>query len=435
MSLCQENCDLIEYNHENEKVKCSCDIKLSIPENYDIKFNKKDFLKSFTDVKNIFNFDVIKCYKTVFKIKRLMNNYGFFIVGAIIIIYFINLFIFSACSYDKIKKEIHNIIFALKINSNPIKKNKIIKIENKNIKKKRQKHIKNDFKNFEGKTTKHFNLFNKTKVTNGNYIENITKNIYDSSYNRIKPIKNNIAIRKTINIYQILEKKDFELNSLNYFEALKFDHRSYCNYYISLIKYNHPILFSFVPFDDYNSMTIKIILFFFSFCLDFTINALFFTDETMHKLYIDKGNFDLLYQIPQIIYSTLISKFIDTFIRSLALSQDNIVELKQVKNKKHLMIKQNKLLSKLKTKFTLFFISTFIILICCLYYITCFCGIYINTQIHLIKDSIMSLIISLLIPFVLCLIPGIFRIPSLRVVKANRVTLYKITQFIENWIC
>jgi len=115
------------------------------------------------------------------------------------------------------------------------------------------------------------------------------------------------------------------------------------------------MLFSFVPFDDYNSMTIKIILFFFSFCLDFTINALFFTDETMHKLYIDKGNFDLLYQIPQIIYSTLISKFIDTFIRSLALSQDNIVELKQVKNKKHLMIKQNKLLSKLKTKFTLFF--------------------------------------------------------------------------------
>ena len=67
-------------------------------------------------------------------------------------------------------------------------------------------------------------------------------------------------------------------------------------------------------------MAIKMILFFFSFCLDFTINSLFFTDETMHKIYKDKGNFDLLYQIPQIIYSTLISKFIDTFIRRLALS-------------------------------------------------------------------------------------------------------------------
>ena len=102
-------------------------------------------------------------------------------------------------------------------------------------------------------------------------------------------MKNNIAIRKTINIYQILEKKDFELNSLNYLEALKLDHRGYCEYYISLIKYNHPILFSFIPFDDHNSMAIKMILFFFSFCLDFTINALFFTDETMNKIYKDKG--------------------------------------------------------------------------------------------------------------------------------------------------
>ena len=43
MSLCEENCDLIGYNKSTEKAKCSCDIKLNIPENYDIKFNKKDF--------------------------------------------------------------------------------------------------------------------------------------------------------------------------------------------------------------------------------------------------------------------------------------------------------------------------------------------------------------------------------------------------------
>ena len=56
----------------------------------------------------------------------------------------------------------------------------------------------------------------------------------------------------------------------------------------------------------------------------------------MHKIYKDKGKFDLLYQIPQILYSTLISRFIDIFIRALALSQDNIVELKQIKKKKNL---------------------------------------------------------------------------------------------------
>ena len=233
----------------------------------------------------------------------------------------------------------------------------------------------------------------------------------------------------------ILHKKDFELNSLSYIEALKLDHRNYCQYYISLIKYNHPIIFSFIPFDDYNSYIIKFFLFFFSFCTDFTINALFFTDDTMHKIYKDKGKFDLLYQIPQIIYSTLITRIIDTFIRTFALSQDNIIELKKIKVKKDFIEIQNKLFRTLKTKFFLFFISSFIFLIFFWYYISCFCGIYINTQIHLIKDSLLSLILSLLIPFILYLLPGILRIPALKVMKPNRIILYKVSQFIENWFC
>ena len=147
MSLCKENCDLIEYNHEKEKVKCSC---------------------------------------------------NFFIVGTMIILYFLNLLIFSICSYDKIKKEIHNIIFALKINSNPIKKNKIIKIEKKN--KKDKNYIKNDDKNYEGNINKYLNIRNKIKSKKGNYNNNITQNISDGSYNKINPTNKHIVIRNILNI-------------------------------------------------------------------------------------------------------------------------------------------------------------------------------------------------------------------------------------------
>ena len=72
-------------------------------------------------------------------------------------------------------------------------------------------------------------------------------------------------------------------------------------------------------------------LFFISLCLDFVVNALFFIDDTMHKIYEDKGKFDFLYQIPQIIYSSIISRFVDSFIRKFALTQNNIVEFKQEK--------------------------------------------------------------------------------------------------------
>ena len=428
MSLCEENCELIEYNTEKEKAKCSCGIKLDIIEKNDIKFNKEDFFKSFIDIKNMFNLNIIKCYKEVFKYKNLINNYGFFIAGSLIILYFISSFIFSVCSFNKIKRVIFNIIFSSKLNGNPVKKSK---------KKKKKKVIKKDIKDMEEKTIKQLNLLIKVKDKREKNKEIVTQNIENNSINRMHSSRKYIIFDNDIDYNKIFVKKDFELNSLNYLEAIKLDHRNYCEYYISLIKYNHPILFSFAPYDDYNSKIIKIFLFFFSFCLDFTINALFFTDETMHKIYQDKGKFDFLYQIPQIIYSTLISKFIDTFIRFFALSQDDIIEFKRVKvrDKKNMEKRHKKLLRNLIIKFILFFLFAFVIILCSGYYLSCFCGIYMNTQIHLIKDSMISLIISLLIPFIFYLVPGIFRISALRNDKPNRIMLYKVSQFIENWFC
>ena len=179
-----------------------------------------------------------------------------------------------------------------------------------------------------------------------------------------------------------MELKDFEINSLDYEEAIILDNRNCYKYYISLLKYNHPFTFSFAPFTDYNSIVIKKFLFFFSFSLDFTINTLFFNDDTMHKIYEDKGKFNFLYQIPQIIYSTIISRIIDSIIKTLALSQNIIVDLKKQKGKKDLDMKYKKLIKKLKIKFTLFFIIAFIFLGFFWYYISCFCGIYVNTQTH-----------------------------------------------------
>ena len=150
----------------------------------------------------------------------------------------------------------------------------------------------------------------------------------------------------------------------------------------------------------------------------------------MHKIHEDKGQFDFLFQIPQILYSSLISRFINALIRKLALSQDAIVGLKQERRISRTTKKT--LLRILKFKFILYFILSYVIIIFILYYITCFCGIYVNTQIHLIKGSLVSLATSLLIPFVLYLIPGIFRIAALRAEKPNRKMMYKFSCVLEN---
>ena len=75
------------------------------------------------------------------------------------------------------------------------------------------------------------------------------------------------------------------------------------------------ILFTFWPNNDYNIYTIKVSLFLLSFGLYFTINGFFFTDDTMHKLYINQGQYNILLQLPQILFSTVISALINVLLK------------------------------------------------------------------------------------------------------------------------
>ena len=55
---------------------------------------------------------------------------------------------------------------------------------------------------------------------------------------------------------------------------------------------------------------------------------------------------------------------------------------------------------------------------------------YRNTQIILIKDTLVSFGLSMLYPFGLNLIPGMMRIPALRAQKKDRKCLYKVSTFV-----
>ena len=79
MTLCEENCKLIDYNYTTEKAKCSCNIKTSFSIKDVMNFDKNKLYKSFIDIENIANINLVKCFKTVYKGKSLINNYGFFI--------------------------------------------------------------------------------------------------------------------------------------------------------------------------------------------------------------------------------------------------------------------------------------------------------------------------------------------------------------------
>ena len=58
-------------------------------------------------------------------------------------------------------------------------------------------------------------------------------------------------------------------------------------------------------------------------------------------------------------------------------------------------------------------------------------AIYRNTQLHLLKDTLMSFVLSLIYPFALYLLPGIFRIPALSDEKKNKKCLYDFSKLLQ----
>ena len=269
-------------------------------------------------------------------------------------------------------------------------------------------------------------------MTEGNKTE-----VNDNSKNKINLSfqgENKEENNDDIDINDYLDFNDLELNSLSYEEAIKVDKRTFLQYYFSLVKNDNLLLFSFYPNNDYNPRLIKMFLYFFFFSLELTINALFFTDDTMHQIYEDKGSFNLIYQLPQIIYSTLLTNLISSLINYFSLTEESIEKIKEDKKKdpENIDGKIKKLRRQLKIKFILFFIFTFIVLLFFCFYITCFCGVYKNTQIHLIKDTVSSFLISQIYTFIICFLPTIFRRIALKADSEDKVYLYKISQWLEN---
>ena len=223
---------------------------------------------------------------------------------------------------------------------------------------------------------------------------------------------------------------DYVYNSLTYREALKVDKRNYFQYYLSLLRKRHTLIFTFFTKNDYNSRFLKISIFFFSFDLNFTINAFFFNDANIHKIYQDQGNFNFIYQIPKILYSLIITIIINTIITTLSLSEKNIISIKKMKDKDK-SEKISKVKKILVIKFTILFIILYSLCFYFWYYLSSFCAVFKNTQVHLTKDTIIGFILSFIYPFFICLIPGVFRILSLKKDKKKRECMYKMSKIMQ----
>ena len=237
---------------------------------------------------------------------------------------------------------------------------------------------------------------------------------------------------KNPQINQMKPDTDYEYNYMSYEDALKFDKRSSCDYYCSLIRSKQLFIFTFCSFNDYNSGIVKKFMFFLSFALHYTVNALFFTESNIHQIYEDVGKYNMGYQSPYIISSAVISTLVlRLMLQFLILTDKDILEVKLQQTKFLAVNMKQQKLKYMKIKFAIFFILNFILLGLFWYYLTCFNAVYKNTQVYLIENTFISFGFSLVYPFIINILPTLLRMNSIHSSNKDKIYLYNFSKIVQ----
>ena len=187
---------------------------------------------------------------------------------------------------------------------------------------------------------KSYNSFKDNKINNSN----ITFDKDKDKKKLIKELKEKNNLDYYIyNIIKNIERKkrkeflsEYEISNLSYKDALKIEDRDNSIYYFALLKMKNKIISTFLNNDDYNIKSIKISSFILQFVLSLTVNALFYNDEVIHEINQQEEDNSLISKYSRIIYSAIISGFINYIIEFFAFSQKKIIELNLITK-----IKQN----------------------------------------------------------------------------------------------
>ena len=357
-SQCQNNCQFSSYLPNSLYINCTCSVAEDEEKNEE-KFSGKKLYESFYDILKYSNFKILKCYKLIFNKNIFKNNMGNIIILIIFLIYFVCFIFYIIRGITPFKNKLkdiplkaknkndnkdniftHNINFENKNNKDNIYKNKILShplkrkiyknlYSNKNNDNTQRKKQKPNKINFFHKSIKPYIINNSFK---NNFSLSSKNELKVDSEKKEKKEEIQIQIQESIKPEKE-EKKEFdsfELNQLEYDEAIFYDKRTFIQTIWDILSREHKIIFTFFICNDYNLLYIKYSRFIFLFATDMALNVFFFSDESMHKIFLNYGKYNFIQQIPQIVYTTIISQLIEVFLCYLSLTDKHIYNIKNL---------------------------------------------------------------------------------------------------------
>ena len=104
LHICEDGCEFTGYDEISKKVICSCFTKLNLPLISEIKVDKEKLITNFKDIRNIGNFEMLKCIKLFFNKNNILKNLSNYMLLFLFILSIISIFIVVLYDYKRINK-------------------------------------------------------------------------------------------------------------------------------------------------------------------------------------------------------------------------------------------------------------------------------------------------------------------------------------------
>ena len=220
------------------------------------------------------------------------------------------------------------------------------------------------------------------------------------------------------------------MNELPIDKVLTYDKRSFCRYYGSILFFSHIILNVFFRHNDYNLFTVKLGLLFMTFPINLTMNIFFFTNRNIKLRYIkNKDDISTFWSnIANTVYSSILANALLIILKLICLTHNSVRQLRKERDVDEAQKKSNCILLCVKIRIAIFYVLSFAFLFIFGFYVLCFCAVFENTQITLIKTTFTSWLISLLYPFIICYITSLVRKASF---NCNSKCLYGVKKIMQ----
>ena len=423
MSLCESFCTYKGY--ENNRIICECKVKTKFNSFLNVNVSKYDLIYRFESSKlNNFNFWIFKCYSKLYTKEILINNLCSEIILGIIFSTFIGALFFCIKEHGMVNKKIFILIESINIKAKYLNNKKNSSKDNLKISK--NDGIASSKNNLRLNNKKPNNIIKEDNLINEAHNQGNINIINFRDKNKIK------KDRKEMKEYE--ERTDNELNYAPYYDAILYDKRNLFQIYFSLIKTKQILLLPFGCKNDFNPRTMKLSFMLYIFTIFLVTNTIFVNDSTLHKLYVSNGKIQTFDEIPKIIYTIIISSIIKNILLLVCFPENDIKDIRRFGSKVKFIQNQGiqKSLTAVIIRCYLYFLISEITLIVFWTYVACFFLIFPNSQIYVLKNTLISFGITLVAPFILYIIPSFIRILALKG-EANQSSycFYAIAIFLQ----